>query len=281
MRIVVPESFRHAGDLTAQEASLDPREPLAATEEVEIDLRGCNIIRPPGILWCAVYCLLVTKQGIACRLLVPENFGVCVYLQSIGLFSLLKDGGVDVDDRQIPARTDPKVLLSLTRFHKQAEVDQLTDLAVESLEKANLGAANLYPLVAGVFAELANNALQHAESPIGAIGLMQLVGQRVLCTIGDGGMGVRRSLERNPALKSRVPYDWVALDLALRERVSGTGQPTRGIGLSWISDEMRKGGRQLIIHSEFGMLSISEEAESESRRINLFPGTLAFASILM
>ena len=65
----------------------------------------------------------------------------------------------------------------------------------------------------------------------------------------------------------------------IRERISSTGDATRGIGLYGVADDMRKTGRQLIIHSGLGMLETSEEVESESRRTTLFPGTLVYVSI--
>ena len=127
------------------------------------------------------------------------------------------------------------------------------------------------------------NAIQHSESPIGAYGLIQFYeserGSRFVCTVADGGIGIRRSLERNPELKPRVPYDWSAIELACRERISGEGDATRGIGLFWVSEQMRRTDRQLIVHSGIGALTINEESESDAKRVTLFPGTLAFASI--
>jgi anti-sigma regulatory factor (Ser/Thr protein kinase) len=165
----------------------------------------------------------------------------------------------------------------------EAEVEELANRALEALGEAGLGAVNLHPLVSEVFAELALNAVQHAESRIGACGLIQFYefqqGRRFLCVVADGGIGIRQSLERNPELADQVPYDWVAIELALRERVSGTGSKTRGIGLYGVAEDMRKAGRQLIIHSGIGMVETNEELESEAKRTTLFPGTLAYASI--
>ncbi len=84
---------------------------------------------------------------------------------------------------------------------------------------------------------------------------------------------------RHPELTDRVPYDWAAIELSLRDRISGTGSGTRGIGLYGVAEDMRKAGRQLIIHSGIGMVKISEEMESEAKRTVLFPGTLTCVSI--
>ncbi|MEX0786081.1 MAG: hypothetical protein WD939_05545 [Dehalococcoidia bacterium] len=214
---------------------------------------------------------------------MPENVGVSIYLKSIGLFAVLQDAGVEVDDRGIRERADQQVVLPLTPFSTETEVEDLANAALDTLSARGLGAANLHPVVSEVFAELALNAVQHSESTVGAFGLIQFYefqqGRRFVCAVADGGIGIRKSLERNPQLTDDVPYDWVAIELALRERVSGTGQSTRGIGLYGIAEDMRKAGRQLVIHSGIGMLQTTEELESEAKRTMLFPGTLAYASI--
>ena len=215
---------------------------------------------------------------------MPENLGTAVYLKSAGLYSILKDGGVELDDRGVFDHPDRKVVLPVTRFKDGSEVETLVNDTLDRLDCASLGSPNIRPFVADVFAELAMNAVQHSESQIDAYGLIQFYeydqGSRFVCTVADGGIGIRRSLERNPKLRSRVAYDWTAIELACRERISGGGDPTRGIGLSWISEEMRRAGRQLIVHSGLGALTINESVESEAKRVSLFPGTLAFASIL-
>lgn len=283
MKITVPREFWHAGALTPRFASNDPRLHLFREGQVDLDLRRCDFVRPPAVLWCAVYQLLALARGSACRLLVPENTGVSVYLKSVGLFHVLQESGVEVDDRGIRRRTDLQVILPLTRFHSVSEVEGLANQALEALAEARLGAANLYPLVSESFAELALNAVEHAQSNVGALGLIQFYesqyGRRFICAVGDGGIGIRGSLERNPALRDQIPYDWVAIELALRERVSGTGDATRGIGLYGVAEDMRKAGRQLIIHSGIGMVETTEELESEAKRTTLFPGTMGYASI--
>lgn len=80
-------------------------------------------------------------------------------------------------------------------------------------------------------------------------------------------------------LRRRVNYDWDALELAVRERVSGTGNPHRGIGLYGVSEDARAPGRSLLLHSGLGSLEITEELESSAKRTRLFPGTLAHLSI--
>ena len=283
MIIAPPPHFQHAGDLSARVDSADPREHAFPQQDVVVDLRGCEFVRTAAVLWCLVYLLLGKSRGAACQLLVPTNMGVCTHLKSTGLFEILQQEAVEVDDRGILTRPDSQLILPLTKFESEGQVEQVTNDAHDALLESRLGAANLYPLVSEVFAELAMNAVQHAGSSVGAYGLVQFYssprGERFVCGVADGGIGIRRSLEKNPALRERLYYDWDAIELATRERVSGTLDKTRGIGLYGVAEDMRRAGRQLIIHSGIGSLQISEDMQSEALRTRLFPGTLAYASI--
>lgn len=283
MEIKPPPQFNHAGQLRSNLDGSDPRQPSFREERVDIDLRDCEWVRPAAALWCAVFVALATKRGSRCRLLVPLNMGVCIYLKSLGLVSLLKELGTEVDDRGIPARTDGKVVLPISRFSTTAEASALTNAAFDKLQTSERGSAGFAPAVTELFSELALNAAEHSGSEVGAFGCVQFVepqsGSRFVCTVADGGIGVREHLRRNEALRSRVNYDWDALELAVRERVSGTGNPHRGIGLYGVSEDVRAPGRSLLLHSGLGALEISEELESSARRTRLFPGTLAHLSI--
>ncbi len=283
LSIQPPKNFRHAGELSARFDTSDPRTAAFDSAQVDIDLRECEFVRPPAALWCLVYLALASKRGSRCRLLVPSDMGVCVYLKSLGLFDTLKERGVEVDDRDVRARQDAKTVLPITGFETTANATEVTNRAFDRLRSSPHGAANLTSVVTELFGELAMNAAQHSESPVGAFACVQFFefegGSRFTCTVADGGMGVQAHLRRNKALRSRVSYDWDALELAVRERVSGTGDPHRGIGLYGVSEDVRRPGRSLLLHSGLGSLEINEELESSARRTRLFPGTLAFLSI--
>jgi len=283
VRVKPERDFRNAGELDPRHAGEDPRNSPFRERAVEIDLRRCAFVRPAAALWCLIYPLLAKRRGADCTLFVPTDAGASEYLKSLGLFDLLQKAGVQVDTRGIRDRLAPQLVLPLTRFDRQDEVERIANEVLDRLSSSGLGAANLYPLVSEVFAELALNAVEHSESAIGSFGFVQFYefreGQRFVCGVADGGIGIRASLEKNPTLRSRVPYDWTAIELAVRERVTGTGDKTRGIGLYGISEDMRKPARQLILHSGIGSLMINEEMETAARRTTLFPGTLAYASI--
>jgi phage-related minor tail protein len=98
---------------------------------------------------------------------------VAIYLKSMELFRILQDSGVEVDDRGIGSGAAARLIIPITRFTTETEVDRIANQASERLSAAGVGAANLYSVVAEVFAELAMNAVQHSQSEIGCIGLIQ------------------------------------------------------------------------------------------------------------
>jgi len=278
LKIVPPPIFRHAGELSPRFDTHDPRDEAFAEDEIIVDLRECEFIYPAAALWCVTFLSLVRLRGSACRLLVPKNMGVCVHLKSIDVFDHLLELGVNVDTQGIPERDPGNTVLPVTRFETTNDAENLVNRTFDSLQAGNFAAGNLTQIVTELFAELALNAAQHSESPVGSFACVQFyeyeTGSRFTCTVADGGIGILASLHRNPVLRNRVFYDWDALSLAIRERISGTGDPHRGIGLYGVSEDVRAPGRALLIHSGLGSLEIREDLETDARRTRLFPGTL-------
>ena len=97
--------------------------------------------------------------------------------------------------------------------------------------------------VAETFSELVNNAAEHGMSPDGADVHVRFMphrkGNAFDVVIADQGPGIRATLAANPALP-HLETDAEAIGLAVQELVSGTGVPTRGIGLWMTVTEMRQ-----------------------------------------
>ena len=282
LRIIPPKHFSHAGNLPNW-LWRDPRSVNFEPNAVLIDLSRCQFVWPSAVVWCAAYSLLVRNLGRDCELIVPEDVGVATYLKSTGLFTTLKEAGISVDDRGIGEASTSQTIVPLSRFATEFEAEKLANIALDHLTSQESVGSMLAPVVSENFAELAFNAVQHSLSPIGGFGLIQFYnfreGLRFAITVADGGIGIRQGLYNNPTLRDKIHYDWTAIELAARERISGTGDATRGIGLYGVAEDARRGGRRLIVHSGIGVLEISEDVRQESRRTNPYPGTLAFMSI--
>lgn len=285
MRAPFQGNFQHAGSNPAWLDAKDPRRPDFSEREVALDLRLCDFVQVPAALWCAIFLLLAKNNGSECELLTPDDADVRTYLKSMGLFQVLQENGVRVDGGGVAESRSRGVVLPLTRFDDEYQVGDMADKVLDTLQRSGLGAPNIYSVVSETFGELAMNAVQHSQSPIGAYGVIQFHKsesgeEKFVCGVADAGIGIKNSLEQNPVHKEVVPYDWLAIKHALRERVSGTGDSYRGFGLfSVAEDTLNNPGQRLMIHSGIGSLEIAEDLESAPWRTSLFPGTLAYVSI--
>ncbi|TAK23961.1 MAG: hypothetical protein EPO26_07780 [Chloroflexota bacterium] len=278
-RITPPPRFGHAAQLRTAEAGHDPRLAATALDAVEVDLRRVEFINGPAILWAAIYLQLAKRAGWSAELLVPENTGVAQHLVDVGLCQALLDANVSVDMTGLRFRAPgARVILPITVFAAPTE-DLINHVADQPGWRSV--PVNLVTLAIEVLAELAANVVQHAASSIGGLALVEMDAKGTIhIVVADGGIGVRAALARNQSNERAARYDWTALDHAVRERVSGTGDPTRGIGLFAIATDIQAvPGRQLLLHSGIGALRVGESGELSALRSPLFPGTLAHASI--
>ena len=285
LEISVTGPFNDTGDLSGyQVCNIDPRRPEFDWESVRIDLSRCEFVRPPAVLWCTIYSLLVAEKGIPCEFVVPNLPDIATYLNDLGMFAVLRDAGVRVNHLETPNTERWQLVLPLTRLHSISEVEDLENSLIENLERRNLSSTNLHIDVAVVFAELGNNAVEHALSPIDAYGLVQFYDwyprPRFVCAVADGGIGISASLQNNPEYKGCALTDWGAIEYAIQENSSGTGDRTRGMGLFHIANDILPPDRELNINSGSGFLHTDGKTlQTRSMRSNLFPGTSAFINV--
>ena len=149
-------------------------------------------------------------------------------------------------------------ILEPTAFHSMREAQVLTDQLERSLSNLSNVAANIKPQVVDMFSEMVNNAAEHGMRDAGAHCHVRLMPHRrglaLDCVITDRSPGIRATLERNPNLQ--VESDEQAPRLAVQELTSGTGNPTRGIGLWTTFLECQKPGKKLQVHSGTGRLTV-------------------------
>ena len=152
----------------------------------------------------------------------------------------------------------------------------------ENLGQRSMGAANVRPELVEVFSELVNNAAEHGMTDDDAHAHVRYVphrrGRAFDMVIADSGPGIRATLEENPEMP-RPETDAGAIGLAVQELVSGTGDPTRGIGLWMTVTEMRKPGRKLWIHSGSGLLTMYGAAGPELRETEHRQGVMVRLTI--
>ena len=284
LEIPAPREFHAHSDLDDSLPALrqDPRGDNAVDVGVVIDLSECAVVGPAAALWCAVYANLATRGGAACRVVAPMDATASAYLSAINLFSVLQDSGIQLGGAApAPSGGDAEALLPLTPFRSREEGERLVLASAEAVSAHGGIPANLLADIPETFGELVNNAAEHSDSTVGGFGLIQSRcvdgSYQALCAVADGGVGIREALSRNPNL-AQPTTDSAAIRYAMQERVSGTGSPTRGIGLCWVMD----GASRVSIYSGYGAV-VGEDnlppREIEPRRAVPFPGTLAQAVI--
>ena len=167
--------------------------------------------------------------------------------------------------------------LEPTTFLSMREAQELADVLEENLQERRLGAASVRPEVVEIFSELVNNAAEHGMTEAGASAHVRFVphrrGHAFDVVVADSGDGIRTTLAGNPDLP-QPETDAAAIGLAVQELVSGSGVPTRGIGLWMTVTEMRKPGRKLWIQSGSGLLTMYGASEPELRAIEHRQGTM-------
>ena len=144
--------------------------------------------------------------------------------------------------------SESEYALEPATFHSMQEAQELASTLEEDLHDQAMGNPSIRPELVEIFSQLVNNAAEHGMTPEGAHAHVRYMphrrGRAFDAVIADSGPGIRATLARNPALP-QPETDAAAMGLAVQELVSGTGVPTRGIGLWMTVTEMRKPGRKL------------------------------------
>ncbi len=178
--------------------------------------------------------------------------------------------------------TKKEYALEPTAFHSMREAQGLADVLEENLRDHAMGAANVHPELLEIFSMQVNNAAEHGMTPEGAHAHVRYMphrrGYAFDVVIADSGAGIRATMTGNPEVP-KPETDAAAIGLAVQELVSGTGTPTRGIGLWMTLTEMRKPGRKLWIQSGSGLLTMYGTAEPQLRETEHRQGTMVRLTI--
>ena len=157
----------------------------------------------------------------------------------------------------------------ITRFQSVDDVERITN----NLELAS-GSGMTAALVemAGVFYELALNAVEHSQWAAGYYVTRDGIGDvtdNVEHTVGiaDCGIGIPASLRRNPDFAD-VLNDADAIALATELHITGTGEAHRGIGLDHVMGVVKSFGGNLTIVSAGGSFEIATGTEIVKRNLH-------------
>ena len=232
--------------------------------------------------------MLATLERIATQghereiiFILPSDEEVRVYLRQAGIFEAMREYVTirgDQPEDLVPERPPIRPMVSCTHFHTGDDVDRLAAEMEHRFSTDFLGHGTLLQPCYGIFSELAENVVFHAESDGGHVLTQQYNyrgGPVVDIAVADSGIGMLSSLSKNCEI-GPLSSDSEAIMLALKEGVTSLSDSHRGYGLSYVAENVNAArDRSMTIRSGRGIITIQgdgtvQKADSET----LYPGTI-------
>ncbi len=183
---------------------------------------------------------------------------------------------------QIPMRppwsTDRNVLLEVSILRSHDAISASLRRTGEILQNLNYTVPARGHILE-VLSELCSNVLLHAQTEFGGVAAMQTYrssnGKRyVVMSIGDAGIGVRRSLAANNALAGRLESDSQALGVAVQPGASRFASGGHGGGLPRVLEIARRYSGRVAFRSGTGALAYrGSDDERRCFETSPLPGT--------
>ncbi len=260
-----------------------------AGDPVVLDLRSVEFVEPAGLCGLAALLEYVIPRSEEVVLLLA-GYNVPAYLERMDFFRLFGDRvrtNIDVAPLEERRRHNPGTLQELVNFHDEGEIPAIIERISEILENQGYLLKERVA-ICSILSEICANAAEHGASSFGAYAAVQAYhhivsgarrrGEEVLVAIADGGVGVRKTLSRNPAHARYTATDNDALRHALKMGVSATGEIGRGGGLTLVAQKAAEAGGSLSIRSGSGRITVYRNRKN-SRNVPAFPGTFVRVSL--
>lgn len=251
--------------------------PLIELEEprrIELDLGGLVSVSPAALALLTAVLKRLDEDGLYALgsvLLPPRSTPVRNYLLRMGLLRLLMGEAYPAE----PFERRPAVgFRPCQEFREQdqchAVAADLTDALAERCNTDTLARFSIRICLD----ELAENVIQHADTPLGGFAAAQgwLQSQQFEIGIVDLGVGIQASLRKNPAFAD-IGDDLTAIQTALEPRVTSTPERNSGIGLFITKLLLRANGGVLLVRSGNAAVYAGAQEDAALRDVRL-PGTL-------
>lgn len=272
--------------------SLDPGFAAASEasgETVVLDLRSVEFVEPAGLTGLAALLEHLNPRAKQVHLALSGR-DVPAYLERMNFFKLFGESietNVDVGRLEERRRKNPGTLQELINFHSEGEIPGIINRISEILENQDYRVRERAAICA-TLSEICANAVEHSASSFGAYAAVQAYqriisgrrsrGEEVIVAIADGGIGIRRTLQKNPAYSGFTQTDNDAIRHALKMGVSSTGEVGRGGGLSIVAQIAARAGGSLGLRSGTGRVT-AYGGRINSRHVPAFPGTFVRVSL--
>ncbi len=240
-----------------------------------VDLTNLQFVTPTFLLRLRTFIDWHRLYGRAVRVVLPKDQNVARYIARMHVHSELPPqtfGALPV----VRERDRRDVLIPLTRLSELREVDRMHEAVAELIfNHVDHDIASVADAFALGMSELAQNGVEHGRaSPTGCYVAAQRYRKptsRLVLAIADLGVGIPEHLrQRYPDIKE----DHAVIDLATRERSTGTGRADRGFGFSQTIEEIQAAhvsSASILVRSGHGRLAIRFRDGGVTRRSEVTP----------
>lgn len=225
-----------------------------------LDLSEVSFVEPGGLVYLGMFLRHFNSRGKFFSIVTPRSFAVTQYLNSQRFWERygIAETGLHLQSSQRHGRfTSLRDMIDID--NDQWIADSVGDMVAELLRESSLKVE--VDLVTEVVVELVDNFSRHSGEQLAACA-MQLypTAGKLHFAVGDCGVGIRRSLARNPKYEdlSNVPHHEAALK-AFEDGV--TGSIEGGTGFGTVREAVLELGGEMSLCTGDGWVRIGTDLE--------------------
>ena len=211
--------------------------------KIVFDLSEMAWFHPFGLSMLAGLILLCLRKGKKCEIKMPRGKNIRKYLEAIGFNKIL---GLSDKTYKGFQGLSSKLQLQWLESKNSYLARRIVDVFNRELSMSEEVQGSLVTSIQ----EMMNNALDHSESHIGCLASAQTFkeSRQIRACLVDFGIGIKKSLEKNPKWKDFINDDLEAIQLAFKSGVSSL-QGSRGLGLAMLEEFLSVNEGELTVTS--------------------------------
>ena len=280
LTIPAPPVFGDGADL--ERLTLPDLDGIPDGTHLTVDLRELVFISPAALV--GILALMDRYQGDPprreLRIIVPINQEVCSYLQKVRFLDALGDLAPVQSPGTSVLIPEVSTLFPIGYGTNELWVEEVADELARQFSDQLAGTMTLLAPCHLVFAELASNAVEHANGRrVWALAQHDPRHKSIVIAVADSGIGIRASLERSGKYDSGFRSDTEAVRHAFRDGVSCVPSAYRGYGLGHVVAEIARPDRKLLVRSGRGSVTVYQDGRIRAAPCENTVGTLATVNI--
>lgn len=245
---------------------------VAVGEEIVLNAEDVSWIEPVGCVVLKAFIEQCYERGIRVSWIEPKNTNLKRFLSYMHVSSSAS---------VLPNLNSKSTCFPIVEVHEDSlmvTVEKLKDV----IKRGGVNNEDLLRAFDHSLSEIIQNIFHHSEKNHGYVSVMTFPQKRIVqLAIIDNGIGIRRSLLKNPAFSQTLVSDESALAMAVQAKVTSNPieHPTNhnhgnmGEGLFWAMEFMKRNQGQFYLHSGNGQLVYSNN-ETVYKAMGYWQGTI-------